>query len=141
MADLDLMDERTRLALRAGHAQTVGPGEVVVEEGTRPTRLYVVEEGEVTITVRHPEGERELHRLGPGDVFGEVSFVDRGPASASCRGAQAGATLRHLDRSELEQLVRTDSARAAEVFRAVALVLAARLRRITPPASRAAEPD
>lgn len=54
-------------------------GDVLVEEGRTGRELIVVVEGEATV---HRHG-REVARVGPGDVVGEVALLDQGPRTAT----------------------------------------------------------
>jgi CRP-like cAMP-binding protein len=47
-----------------------GPGEAIFEAGDRADAIFVVLEGEAQVDV----GGR-FHRLGPGDVFGEMALI------------------------------------------------------------------
>jgi len=60
--------------------------------------LYVVEHGQVAITAPDERGEHVLlETLGPGGVFGEISFLDGGPRTATAR-AVTDVTLLELPR-------------------------------------------
>ncbi|MCA9621023.1 MAG: cyclic nucleotide-binding domain-containing protein [Myxococcales bacterium] len=61
----------------------VAPGERVVTEGSRATELFIVAEGEVAIVRGEGEERRELGRLGPGEVVGEMALFDELPRAAS----------------------------------------------------------
>ncbi len=58
-------------------------GEVIVLQGEPDTNLYLIESGQVTLTVSSPEGrDLTLARLGPADIFGALSLLDGGPCPA-----------------------------------------------------------
>jgi len=54
-------------------------GEVIVEEDDRQRELYIIRSGRVTISLS-PPGSAELRgaltKCTPGQVFGELSFID-----------------------------------------------------------------
>jgi CRP-like cAMP-binding protein len=54
-------------------------GHVVVEEGTDGDGFYVVLSGQAKITANG----RTVHRVLPGDHFGEISLLDGGPRTAT----------------------------------------------------------
>jgi CRP-like cAMP-binding protein len=54
-------------------------GSSIVEEGKPGSTFYAVAEGKAKIVRRG----RTLHRIGPGDFFGEIALLDPGPRSAS----------------------------------------------------------
>ncbi|MBU4565428.1 MAG: cyclic nucleotide-binding domain-containing protein [Desulfarculus sp.] len=62
------------------------PGEMIINEGERDGRLFVLLEGEVEIIkgLGQP-GERLLRRLGPGAYFGEMAVLGDALRTASVR--------------------------------------------------------
>lgn len=54
-------------------------GEVVIEEGRVGYEFFVLTEGEVQVT----RGNQVLAKLGPGDFFGELALLERGPRTAT----------------------------------------------------------
>lgn len=65
----------------------ISPGELVYREGDVARKLYIVASGRVEVTKKclDTDHEKELTTLGQGDFFGEMSFVDMQPRSASVR--------------------------------------------------------
>lgn len=54
-------------------------GDVIVEEDARERELYIIKSGRVTISLAHPGSEEArgtLTNCTPGQVFGELSFID-----------------------------------------------------------------
>ncbi len=57
---------------------------VVFDEGDEGQTLYIIKSGEVRISKKDPEGrEQVLALLKDGDIFGEMSFLDGRPHSAT----------------------------------------------------------
>src|SRR5215212_3653182 len=50
---------------------------VVVEE-TADDRLYLIVEGRAEVSTTGPSGTVPLATLGPGELFGEISLLERG---------------------------------------------------------------
>lgn len=66
--------------------QAVPANEMVFWIGDPAGPLYVVDSGQVAITAPDEDGEHVLlETVGPGGVFGEISFLDGGPRSATAR--------------------------------------------------------
>jgi CRP/FNR family transcriptional regulator, cyclic AMP receptor protein len=59
--------------------RTFAEGDVVVEEGATGTSVFVIVEGDVSVSV----GGEPKATLGPGDYFGEMAIMDDGRRSAS----------------------------------------------------------
>jgi CRP/FNR family transcriptional regulator, cyclic AMP receptor protein len=58
---------------------TFEPGKVIVEQGRIGQEFFLIEEGEATV---RRNGEI-IAELGPGDYFGEIALLDRGPRTTS----------------------------------------------------------
>jgi serine/threonine protein phosphatase PrpC len=65
------------------------PGEVLVEQGSPGTSMYVILEGEVSVQVNGIE----VARLSAGEHFGELALVDAEPRSASVAGVTFGSAI------------------------------------------------
>ncbi len=64
--------------------QQLGPGACLIEQGRKPEALYLLIEGSVQI---ERDGEVFARVEAPGAVFGEMSAVLDGPATATVRVA------------------------------------------------------
>jgi CRP/FNR family cyclic AMP-dependent transcriptional regulator len=58
-------------------------GSVILRQDEPSADLYIIREGEVVVRLRRNGSDRELVRLGPGSVFGEMALFDGYPRSAS----------------------------------------------------------
>ncbi|MEX0754415.1 MAG: cyclic nucleotide-binding domain-containing protein [Actinomycetota bacterium] len=63
-------------------------GKVLAREGDAGVGLFVLLEGTADVTI----GGLSRARLGPGDFFGEIALLDRGPRSASVIATSDGRT-------------------------------------------------
>ena len=120
---LEPAEEQALLA--AAPFKTLEPGEVVVEEGISQRAIFVVEEGAVRI--ERGNAEMVLAVLGPGQFFGEMSFIDGAPTSARVV-ANAPTKVRMIDMVTLENLTAVDPTFGARLYRSLAAILVERLR-------------
>jgi CRP-like cAMP-binding protein len=74
----------------------------VVREGQRATGLFLLLAGQVRVT---REGA-ELARLKPGDLFGEMSMLKRGPAVASI-DTESKCWVIELEQRDFQEIMMT----------------------------------
>lgn len=66
-----------------GVRRTFRRGQVLFSQGDIGERVFLVEQGWVTIRSSGPDGEEMIFNLcGPGELLGEMSILDRAPRSA-----------------------------------------------------------
>jgi bacteriocin-type transport-associated protein len=99
-------------------------GEVLIREGERLDALYIVTEGAFEVTAG---AGASLARLGPGEVLGEISYVDARPTTATVTAVEDSVVLA-IARDTLSHKLEQDVEFAARFYRAVATFLADRLR-------------
>jgi CRP-like cAMP-binding protein len=78
--------ERHGLAEHAIH-RLFAPGEIIVRQGDDSTELYVIERGEVVVSVDRAGTAVEVARLGSGKFFGEMALVTGDRRQATVRAA------------------------------------------------------
>jgi len=89
---------RLDTAIQRVEVRPARAGEVIVREGDRPDRFYVIAAGQFAVTQGGTSGapERRLRTLGPDDVFGEIGLLTGKPRSATVT-AESDGTLLMLD--------------------------------------------
>ncbi|MCS6797508.1 MAG: cyclic nucleotide-binding domain-containing protein [Myxococcota bacterium] len=98
-------DREQRLELLARFsAHDVTAGTPLIREGQPGEGLFVLLSGEVQVSRESDAGRVELARLGPGDVFGEISLLHDGPTTATVT-ACTNATVLFLPRATFRRLV------------------------------------
>src|SRR4051812_29594342 len=127
-ADLDA-DECAELA-RIVDVRELGDGEVLVREGATDSHLYIVWQGLVGV-VKYLESDTRLTvaTLGPGDLAGEMGFVD-GTSYHSSLVAIGGARVLALSRDKLESLLGAHAAIVYHVMRGIIRTVHATQRRL-----------
>lgn len=125
-------DETSRLAQIIVRTE-VGEGTVVIEQNALGDALYVIQEGEARVSRdmnvdgHHDEAE-ELGRLGPGDLFGEMSLIDDLLTSARVTALRPMKLLK-MPKSEFVKLLGSDDRFAVKVYQSFCRTLSDRLRR------------
>jgi cAMP-dependent protein kinase regulator len=80
-------------------------GEAIVKEGTEGPGLHLVVSGSVRVTRREGGEVLQVARLGPGDLFGEISLLMRKPATATVATTEDAALL-VLSRDDFHDVTR-----------------------------------
>lgn len=93
--------ERVALALRFQFLE-VGANVRMVEQGKKSSGLFILLSGEAAAV----SGGQSIAHLGDGDVFGEISLLGNGPASASVV-ALAKSYVLFLPRASFSDLIMT----------------------------------
>jgi len=108
------------------------PGNVIIEEGSQQTEVFVVISGELEVRAKQDDGtETLLARVGPGETLGEISLFDPGPAAATVSAVEFSQLWRIADADLLQFM--TDNPGAGNVLlRTLASILAQRLRQMNP---------
>jgi CRP-like cAMP-binding protein len=98
----------------------VGAGEVLTHQDQPGHTFYVLLDGQVEAAI---DG-KPVAILGPGDFFGEISMLDRGPATATVT-SKAPSKLLVMSHEQFRDAVKSNDAVLSGVMAAMAL----RLRR------------
>lgn len=63
-------------------------GGFLIREKERDSTLFTIEDGRLEIVVYTDGESKTIATVGPGDVLGEVSFIDDSPRTVSARAAE-----------------------------------------------------
>lgn len=119
----DLTDAQVRTVTAAGFVIEVGSHSTVTREDLNERELFVILDGEFTVTRQ----ERVVAKLRTGDVIGEIGFfMDSGRRSATITARTPGKLL-VLQRRVLDQLKAVDPAVEHQLLLNLARITAARL--------------
>lgn len=107
------------------HAEkcTFAPGMAIVKEGNVGTHMYIIIDGEASVTKQGRGGEVELARLGVTDSFGEMGLADNETRSASVNALTPCILVRLND-----QIINSRPEIGLKIYRNISRVLSARLR-------------
>jgi CRP/FNR family cyclic AMP-dependent transcriptional regulator len=119
--------ELEQLAAICSEAQ-VEPGELIVEQNTTGTEMYIVADGAAEVFVKGLSDARSLVVLGKGQVIGEMALIDQGYRSASVKATRQGATLYRIESDSFYQLCAENNHIGYVVMRNLAIDVAFKLR-------------
>ena len=122
---LEPAEEKALLA--AAPVQSFAPGELVLEQNVRLRAIFVIDDGAVRVERQEGNHAITLAVLGPGQFFGEMSFVNGAPTSARVV-ANAPTQLRMIDTTVVDNLSEVDPTFASRLYRSIAAILVERLR-------------
>jgi|SRR5208282_3264122 len=124
-----IVDKGTRMQFKAG--------ERVVQQGKRTHGIYLLLTGSATVQITRPAiSPFALPAIGPGEVCGEISFLDELPATASVV-AKEPVEAYYLDRPTLQSLFELFPHLGSRFYRSLASSLSHRLREWIGPADPA----
>jgi CRP-like cAMP-binding protein len=87
--------------------RTYRKSEVIFEEGSTGSEMYLIHSGRVLLSVRQDEAKQTpLVILNPGDFFGEMALVDDSPRSATASAVEDDTELIVMDRARFLFMVR-----------------------------------
>jgi CRP-like cAMP-binding protein len=106
-------------------------GEVLVERGKRASGVYLLLKGTARVQIL---SQRKGAIIAPGEICGEMSFLEDTAASASVV-AHEEVEAYHLDRPTLDSLFELFPHLASRFYRSLATNLSRRLRELIGPGS------
>ena len=124
-----LSDEDVEWLTANGQTRFVPRNTTVIQQGKPLEALFILLEGKLAVRTT---GLRDVDvaTLFPGEVIGEISFVDARPPSASVVSAQDSHLLA-VAKDVLTRKLARDDGFAARFYRGLAVFLADRLRTTT----------
>jgi CRP/FNR family cyclic AMP-dependent transcriptional regulator len=124
----ELTSEDAQVVVKACEERILVGGEELFHENDAGDSLFIVQSGRVDIFKNiRGDVDRSLASFGPGDVIGEMSFIDGARRSATARTTESSEFL-VLSRQNFARLQRERPDIAAAFFRNMAAIVAARLR-------------
>ncbi|HEX2668309.1 MAG TPA: cyclic nucleotide-binding domain-containing protein [Gammaproteobacteria bacterium] len=126
-----LRDEEHQQLLQSSERKAFKPGEVLIQEGSRQTSLYVIVKGDVKVQRDHDGFAIELSRHGPGEIFGDMSFIEGQAASATVIAGDEEVLVFIITHAHISTLMSQNPAFAARFYQSLAEILSRRLRETT----------
>ncbi len=125
-----LTDEDREKLLGKATLKSFEPESVIVAEGEPQLAIFMLETGEARVEKSHGEFSVEISRLGPGDIFGEMGFVEGFEASATVI-ADEPCTVHVISNDFVNEMIKTDPTFYGRFYQSLAYTLSRRLRDTT----------
>jgi len=113
-----IADKAARVRFKAGGA--------IVQQGKRTHGVYLLLKGSASVQVPL---RGTIPAIGPGDVCGEISYLDELPATADVIAKDAVEAY-YLDRGTLQSLFELFPHLGSRFYRSLACILSRRLREL-----------
>jgi len=102
------------------------PGEIIIHRGERNDGVYLIIKGAASVQI---PGQANAPAIGPGEVCGEISFLDEQPATLNVTAKDA-VTAYYLDRAALQSLIELFPHLGSRFYHSLASSLSRRLREL-----------
>lgn len=123
-------EERKRIE-GLGQVRRIADNAFLIRAREHDARLYAVEEGHLDIVRKDGDDLTVLATVGPGDILGEVAFIDDSPRSVSVKSGEEPVTVRVWDKKTLSEALAFEPALLAKFSVAMCELLVERLRDAT----------
>jgi CRP-like cAMP-binding protein len=110
-----------------GDPRVLADGEVLFREGEAGDDVFLMVEGRAAAVRDTPMGEVAVGTVGPGELFGEVPFLDQGVRTATVR-SEGVAVVRVMPAARLRDAVAGDPTLRLQLLRCLLHSLATKLR-------------
>lgn len=119
--------ERSRIEDIA-EMRRVPSGTYLIRANEADSTLYAIEEGHLDIVRMEGGKPVVVATVGPGDVLGEVAFIDDSPRSVSVRAGEETVFVRAWDKKALSEALAFEPQLLAKFAVAMSELLVERLR-------------
>ena len=127
---VNLAPQERQQVLQLFEHETYPEGEMILCEGKSTQYLWIIVRGCCEVLKMGKNGfDQQLDILEPGAIFGEMSFFQPAPHSASVRTLSDVEVMR-LSREKFDQLLENGTTAAYKIVFSIVTVLAKRLRKM-----------
>ena len=111
-----------------GKVLKIEEGGYLIRASEVDSTLFAVEDGHLDIIATREGKPTVVATVGPGDVLGEVAFIDDSPRSVSVKAGEERVTVRAWDKKALSQKLADEPELLAKFAVAMCELLVERLR-------------
>lgn len=124
----ELGQRNTEVLVGATTALELPPGRKVIRDRMPVDSLYIVLDGELTISVEENRKSIRLGHVGPGQLLGEVSVLSGELLASSTVESKTAVKLLRLRHEKFGELIATNYEIASALLKQLVTMLADRLR-------------
>ncbi len=103
-------------------------GEILFRKGEQSTSMYIVADGEFTVTDEKPAQKVYLSSIRSGGLIGEMSFLDESPRSATVTAKENSVVFR-MNKEDFVRTLLEAPALGTRLLLAISILLVDRLRK------------
>jgi len=115
---LDLSDDEMQTIAVYAYEEIYNQGDVIFSEGHKADTFYIIDSGQVSISVSKSGKPEEISRLDDGDFFGELALLDKDKRESTAT-ANTKAIIWTISHDEFKKLI-TDKPAIANKLKTVA---------------------
>ena len=119
--------ERQRIE-KIAEVKRIAEGGYLIRASEIDSTLFAVEDGHLDIVATRDGKPTVVATVGPGDVLGEVAFIDDSPRSVSVRAGEETVTVRAWNKKALSEALAFEPQLLAKFAVAMCELLVERLR-------------
>ena len=112
--------------IQNGSKQDLKSGDWLIRQGREIENLYIVLEGSFTV-LNEQRPDVEIATVGPGEVLGEMSFIDARPPEASILAMEYSSVF-YIPKRLVKKKMEKDPGFASRFYLAMSMFLSSRLR-------------
>ncbi|MEO5357701.1 MAG: cyclic nucleotide-binding domain-containing protein [Nitrospirae bacterium YQR-1] len=120
-----LSDEDIQWLLSTGVEETIGPDTVVIKAGEYIEYIYIVLEGSLGVFLA--KGEKQINTVGPGEILGEMSYIEDTQTSATVISLETTVLL-NISRESLDNRISEEPDFGRRLYKGVSIAVSQRLR-------------
>ncbi|MCP4041985.1 MAG: cyclic nucleotide-binding domain-containing protein [Gammaproteobacteria bacterium] len=122
-----ISDQEEQTLMEKSGISKFNPEEVIIREGETHNAIFIIRKGVVRVEKDSSGFSLELSRLKTGQIFGEMSFVEEVPASATIV-ADNEVEVCIINGTLMEPILETDPKFFGRFYQSLAGILSHRLR-------------
>jgi extracellular factor (EF) 3-hydroxypalmitic acid methyl ester biosynthesis protein len=126
-----LKDDEYLSLLQTAESKTFKPGALLIRQGEQQTNLYVLVKGSAKVVRDHDGFMVDISQRGPGEIFGDMSFIEGHAASASVEACDPEVQAIIITHANIKRLIEADPTFAGRFYKSLAEILSRRLRDTT----------